>query len=152
MEIDGLTGDYYGQLQMSDLTRISVLESGVELPAAVVMASPADVATGGALASAYEGVLIETSGEVTSLSVPTGPGDYDPNGEFLLSGLRVNDFLYALSSPEIGDALRVTGVLRFANQDFKLEPREGADVEFLGLGSTLYLNIPSLTLLLRNNC
>ena len=71
-------------------------------------------------------------GEVTALNPPAGPGDSDPTSEYVLDALlRVNDFFYLTSPfPIVGDILSVSGVLRLAGNDSKLEPRGAADVEF----------------------
>ncbi len=43
--------------------------------------------------------------------------------------LRVNDYLYLTSPfPQIGDAMTITGILRFGNNNSKLEPRNEADI------------------------
>ena len=86
-------------------------------------------------------VELSVSDEVTALTAPAGPGDQDPNGEFLLGGLRVNDFIYAIESVELGDSLTVVGPLRYANGDFKLEPRSEDDVTFNGLVCMLVSNL-----------
>jgi cytosine/adenosine deaminase-related metal-dependent hydrolase len=125
--------DYYGQIQLSDAAGVVVLSSANPLPTPVTAATTA-VATGGAQADDYEAVLVTVeSGEVTQLNPPAGPGDFNPTDEYVLDdALRVNDYIYRTHPfPEIGEILTVTGVLRFANEDSKLEPRRDEDVVFV---------------------
>ena len=134
VRIDAVFSNYYGQLQLSGVAAIDVLAQGQTLPAPVEVQAQ-DVLSDAAAAAAHEGVLISVTGEVTALTAPAGPGDQDPNGEFLLDGLRVNDFIYSVESVELGDSLTVVGPLRYANGDFKVEPRSEDDVTFNGLSA-----------------
>ena len=52
-----------------------------------------------------------------------------------MDGLRVNDFIYAVDTVELGDSLTVVGPLRYANGDFKVEPRSEDDITFNGLSA-----------------
>jgi large repetitive protein len=126
---------WWGQWEGTAPEIISTDATGVPLPEPVEVDN-ADVATGGDLADDYEGVLVVTSGIVTSYDPPAGPGDADPTGEFMLDEtLRVNDQLTSLEPrPLIDDEVQVTGVLRWANDDSKLEPRSLDDIEVLLLG------------------
>jgi large repetitive protein len=137
IRIDATVSSYYGQIQLSGVSGIDVLAQGQAIPEPVVV-EPADVMTGAADAAAHEAVLISVTGAVTATTAPAGPGDQDPNGEFLLDGLRVNDLFYAIEGVEVGDSLTLVGLLRYANGDYKLEPRAEDDVSFNGL-SAAYL-------------
>jgi hypothetical protein len=94
--------------------------------------NPADVATGGPQAAALEGVLVEVDSVTVTDDAPApGPGDTAPTNEFVVTGsLRVNDFAYAVSPlPTIGTTFsRIVGVLRLANGNTKLEPRDASDL------------------------
>ncbi|HSA22685.1 MAG TPA: lamin tail domain-containing protein, partial [Myxococcota bacterium] len=128
--VSGTVKNFYGQLELDPVVSVSVLASGQSLPAPQPVL-PADVGTGGAQAPAYEGVLVGVvDGEVTALNPPAGPGDADPTQEYILGGaLKVNDYMYLSSPfPLVGDTYSVTGVLRYANNDYKLEPRDADDV------------------------
>ena len=98
-----------------------------------IQATPAQLGTDGELAAGYEGLLVVTEGSVTAQNPPAGPGDADPTNEFVLDeALRVNDLFFSPERlPERDDNLRVTGVLRFANGDSKLEPRSPEDIQVL---------------------
>ena len=119
----------------------------------MVPAAAADIATGGDRAEELEAVLVSVSSvTVSSVNPPARDGDSDPTNEYVVDGgLRVNDVLYATDPfPVPGDVLNISGVLRFAYADSKLEPRGPADVTFLssappvliGLGpSPVYLDV-----------
>jgi cytosine/adenosine deaminase-related metal-dependent hydrolase len=130
VRVNGKVTDFYGQIQMSPINGIEILAQGEPVPAAQVV-DPAQVATGGSLAAAYEGVLVSVlDAAVTALNPPAGAGDTDPTYEYVLAGgLRVNDYMYRTDPfPLVDDVYTVTGVLRYANNDSKLEPRDADDV------------------------
>lgn len=127
--VDGTVGDYFGQIQLS-LRSLEVTAPPGDGPTPVVVA-PADVATGGTRAAALEGVVVRIL-DVTALDVTpaAGPGDSAPINEFVVTGgLRVNDFVHLLNPfPLVGDEFAsITGVLRWANEHSKLEPRSEFD-------------------------
>lgn len=127
---------YYGEWEMKYPKSMTIVSSGAPLPSAV-SATPAEVATGGGLSAALEGVLVEVSNViVTAINPPAGAGDKDPTNAFVVdNSLRVNDFLYAdIDLPVVGDEFSsIVGVLRYSNDNSQLEPR-GADD--LVVGST----------------
>lgn len=123
--------DFFGQIQLSNLVDVQVVAMGVALPDSTV-ATPDEVRTQGGRADELEAALVTVQNvEVTALDLPAGPGDSDPSGESELNGLlRVGDFFYDLN-PAVGDTFdAVTGVLRFANNASKLEPRGEFDLLF----------------------
>jgi hypothetical protein len=132
VRLSGRVQDFYGQLQLTNPPAVQILASGSALPAPVPT-TPAAAGTGGPDADELEAVLVTVSGTVTALNPPAGPGDASPTNEYVLDGaLRVNDFVWATTpAPALGDELQVTGVLRWANEDSKVEPRGPADVTWL---------------------
>ena len=123
--------DFFGQRQLRAVSSLS--ELGNLYPNIVPTdVTAGDVATGGGLSEAYEGVLVRVSPvEVIITNPPAGPGDRDPTNEFVVAGgLRVNDFITSLQPlPEIGETWeQVQGVLRLGNGDVKLEPRSREDI------------------------
>ena len=131
LKITAVTGEYFGQRQLTGISEL--IDLGAVYPeVAPVIVDPATVATNGALAEAYEGVLVSVSPvEVLEQNPMPGPGDRDPNNEFVINGgLRVNDFLTDLTPlPEIGETWNlIVGVLRLGNGDYKLEPRSTNDI------------------------
>lgn len=129
-EVTGTVKEFYGEIELDGLTAITVVAEGQALPAPVVV-TPAAVGTAGADRQAYEAVLVTVvDGEVTDVSPAPGTADEPPTNEYVLDGaLRVNDLMYLTDPfPGVGDTLTVTGILRWANDNSKLEPRDADDV------------------------
>lgn len=146
--IEGAVADFFGQLQLSQIASWTVESTGhPELEP--VFVDPADVATGGPAADALEAVLVTVLDvEVTAVDLAPGPGDAAPTSEFEVDGsLRVNDMLYDIDpTPVLGEQFTaLTGVLRFANGDSKLEPRDALDV--LGGPATIATISPDMAIL-----
>jgi large repetitive protein len=130
IRVMGTIQDWWGQLQLTWITDIEVLATGTLLPTPV-FETPANLGTGGDMAEAYEGVLVMVQGStVTELNPPAGPGDDDPTNEYVLDGaLRINDFMYLTEPfPEVDSVMSIMGILRWANDDSKLEPRDAMDI------------------------
>lgn len=128
--------NYYGQIQLTGALMIAdggvtVMSTGEAAPAPELV-SPADVATDGGLAVAYEGMLVRVDNvTVTDVAPPLGAGDVAPSNEFVVDGsLRVNDFMYLVTPfPSVSQTfLSISGVLEFRNGNSKLEPRSLLDV------------------------
>ena len=128
--VTGQIQDWWGQLELTWVSDVQILDVGVKIPDPV-QESAQNLGTGGELADEYEGVLcIVQNGEVTELNPPAGAGDNDPTNEYVLDySLRVNDYFFLTEPfPEIGQLMTVMGVLRWANNDSKLEPRDEMDI------------------------
>jgi cytosine/adenosine deaminase-related metal-dependent hydrolase len=130
VRIAGQVGDFFGQVQVARLTGLEVVAPGA-LPDPIVVA-PADVATGGPRAAALEGVVVQVQDvAVTDIAPMPGAGDRDPTNEFVVeNSLRINDFLFLIEPrPGVGSRfVSLAGVLRFANENSKLEPRGLQDI------------------------
>lgn len=130
VDVEGDVGDFFGQTQLSN-SSFTVVSSG-NPPPTPVSVSAAEVATDGSRAKELEGVVVSVGTvTVTGVQLPAGPGDSDPTNEFEVEGtLRVNDYLYlAEPLPQVSDVIgNLQGVLRFANDDSKLEPRGPDDL------------------------
>ena len=128
--VSGAPNDFYGQLQLTDVTALTVSDVTTSIPPEIVNAAEAaDVME---RASALEGLFIGVRDvEVTAVNLPAGPGDSDPTQEFQVDDtLAVNDLFYLIEpQPSVGERINeLRGVLRFANGAFKLEPRGPEDV------------------------
>ncbi len=138
VEVSGTISEFYGELELTTLTALTVLATGQDLPTPVVVETSA-VGTAGVDHEAYEAVLVTVvDGVVTELNPAPGGGETAPTNEYVLDGaLRVNDLMYATSPfPAVGDSLTITGILHWANDNSKLEPRDADDVvAALGLRS-----------------
>ncbi len=125
--------NYNGQLQLNGALSaldggVAVMSTGNMMPPSLVVA-PSQVAVD---AGTLDGVLVRVDNVlVVDVAPPPGPRDVAPTNEFLLDGgLRVNDFLFAVTPfPAVGDTFAsLTGVLQLRNDQYKLEPRSVADV------------------------
>lgn len=138
------TNDRFGQRQLHAVSRIRV-EGRLAMPPARRVA-PADIATEGDKAAALEGALVEVVDVVVIDADPEpGPADAAEPFEFVVTGgLRVDDFLYRVPTPPDGARFdRIAGVLRFANNLSKIEPRDAEDVEggpVVGLADGIVVN------------
>lgn len=130
IDVRGTVANFFGQIQL-EASSLSVVSSGNALPAAVSV-TPAEVGTTGSRREALEGVLVQVSNvTVTELNPAAGPGDTDPTNAFVVDGeLRVNDYLHLADPfPSVGsEYTSITGVLRWSNNQSKLEPRDAADL------------------------
>ena len=127
-----------GAYEFYDLTEVWVrsdeaLGSGAA-PAPLRVEHPAHVATGGPLAEALEGVLIELSDLCVHNITLDCPADF---GEYLVTGdLRVDDDGETSYEPCVGDALaRLTGVLTYTFGNSKVIPRDDEDWEITARGA-----------------
>lgn len=129
--VDASYSVYFGQHQLSNVRSIEVVAQDVALPE-ITTVTAAEVGTGGARAEALEAARIQVlNATVTAVNPPAGPGDSDPTNEFVLDdALRVNDLIFTVEPfPTVGETLdRVAGVLRFANEDSKLEITGAEDI------------------------
>ena len=129
--LNATVANFNGQIQLQ-MPMINVDASmGEAAPDAIVVTS-ADVATGGAKATALEAVLVQVQNVVVSDAMPApGPGDMAPTNEFEVdASLRVNDLFFALNPlPPVGATFAsLTGILDYRNGNSKLEPRDANDV------------------------
>ncbi len=111
--------EYYGMTELKNVVLLQVLASGRPLP------GPTVLPTGDVPQEQYEGVFVRVENAVC----------VDPNlgyGEWLVddgSGpVRVDDKGYAFT-PDSGQAYNVQGPLYYSYGNFKIEPRDSADIE-----------------------
>ncbi|MBA3548147.1 MAG: hypothetical protein H0T76_16820 [Nannocystis sp.] len=113
----------FSQITLAKTNNLAVTGAGT-IPAADVVA-PADIATGGPKAENYEGCLVEVK-DVTVTS-PVEFGEFSVTG-----GLRVDDFFFVPNpgpKPAMGAAFSsITGLLGYSFEEFKLYPRDFADL------------------------
>jgi imidazolonepropionase-like amidohydrolase len=131
-----VAGTYDEYFDVSEIvaSSVTVEDAGTTLPVAPITVDPVDVANGGALAEAYESMLV-TVLDVTITDInPDAPDDFDELA--IDGGLRVDD---ALSDAQTGSGFgndcpngtmfdQITGVMGFSFDDRKLFPRGVADV------------------------
>ncbi len=132
VDIDGTVTTFHGQIELTKLTAVVIQSSGEAAPVPVEVSPAANVATGGTKAAALEGVLVRVFNvTVTDVNPPLGGSDKAPSNEFAVTGnLRIDDFIHpATPFPIVGDTFTtITGVLRLANDNSKIEPRDEIDL------------------------
>jgi hypothetical protein len=129
--VTGAVQNYFSQIELNNVSAIELVATGRPMPAPVAVV-PADIATGGARAAALEGALVRVNDvTVTNVAPALGGGDHAPSNEFIVDEkLRIDDFMFLIAPfPVLHDEFTsVTGLLRRANDDSKLEPRDTNDV------------------------
>lgn len=127
--------NFHGEIELSGGTAVVKNPDAPELPGpAPVLVTPDQIATGGAKATALEGVLVQVqSVSVTDPAPAPAGGDTAPTNEFAVTGgLRIDDFGSSplpYTMPGLDDAFNsITGVLAFRNANTKVGPRSAADV------------------------
>jgi cysteine-rich repeat protein len=131
--------DYFGQLELAQVVLpvgtdggTATISTGNPLPAAEVVANPADIATDGGMGQQLEAVLVKVNNVSVTDSAPA-PGSADPlpTNEFAVTGgLRIDDLFYKPpTAPVVGQQFTsITGLLNFRNGNMKVEPRNAADI------------------------
>ena len=134
IQLIGSVKTHYDQRQLQKIEEMIVLADNVPTPEPVDVTA-SEIALNGARAWALEGSLVRIRNvQVTNANPEPGPGDGidgAPTNEFQVDGgLIINDFILAgLALPQNGDSFsEITGILRYANNTFKLEPRNAADI------------------------
>ena len=126
VRVAGTYDEYY---DLTELTSPTVTVTGTAVvPAAIAVANPCDVGTGGALAEAHESMLLVVNDVAISDENPDAPEDYD---EFEVGGcLRVDDFVWDALDQPTGSVTytSITGVLNYSFENFKLAPRGAEDL------------------------
>lgn len=125
--------DYFGQIQLGNPVA-TILESGVEVPAPVVL-DPASIAVGGELAAAYEGSLVTVENVSVTDIDPAGSSGETVENEFVVTGdLTIDDFFYLTNPFPVVDQFLpgITGMVRYSWGRNKLCPRFAEDVDFGG--------------------
>ena len=114
----------YSELTLSNPDNLTITGAGTVPDPAVV--APADIATGGAKAEAYEGVLVK----VEDVTVTAPVVEF---GEFTVTGGLVVDDLFFVPEPGPSPAMdqvyaSITGLLAYSFEVFKLSPRSLDDL------------------------
>jgi hypothetical protein len=117
------------QIEVANASGVTVLGSG-PAPAPEVIADPASIATGGSATEDYESVLVRVENVTVTDANPDAPMEF---GEFAVTGnLRIDDVFFAIADwtkPAMGASYTsITGVLIYDFSNFKLEPRDQADL------------------------
>jgi predicted extracellular nuclease len=124
--INGLYTEYFEMSQISASQAGDVTVTGTDTVPAPAVVPAADIATGGAKAENWEGVLVRVEG----VTVAT---EADNFGEWTVdSMLHVDDLFFAIADwpkPAVGEMFAsITGPLMYSFDNFKIAPRDPADL------------------------
>lgn len=127
VKVTGRYAEYYGLSQINE-PEVQILGAGT-VPAPIVV-SPADIATGGSKAEAYESMLVQVANVSVIDTNPDAPADRDT---FVVTGgLWVDDQAWGpLTNKDttLGTSFRsITGVLFYGFDQSRLAPRSAADL------------------------
>ncbi len=122
VEIVGEVTMYYGLVEIANLSKMVILNSGNGLPEAIALAT-GDINTGGKKARMYQSVFVKVTGKVDNL-----PDQYK---EWSLNdgsgSINVDDLFYEFT-PNLGQNYTVQGPLYYSYSNYKIEPREAGDI------------------------
>lgn len=137
---------FFSQIQLTDAA-IEILSSGNPAPTPVAVTS---AIAGGDVPTALEAVLVRVENAiVTELEPTAGPGDNNPNNEFVVDdALRINDLMHRADPFPVVSAVysSITGILNYRNGNSKLEPRDHSD---LVLGAPILIDFAPGTTYVR---
>ena len=130
LTVNGAYTEYFGntQVYLYDWTVLGT--TNVPLP--YVAEYPEHLATGGAAAEWFEGVLVRVDDVETTHTQPDCPDEF---GEFEVTGdLRIDDMGFYWDA-RLGDQFEsITGPLHFTFGNHKIEPRSESDIAWLSKG------------------
>jgi large repetitive protein len=126
VDVAGTVADFFGQIDLTSVSAVTVVNAAIEAPPAPVVATAAEVTTGGSRAAALEAVLVQL-GAASITAVNAGAGEFTVNDG--AGTVVVDDFLFALPGPTVNQTFAsVTGVLARRSSVSKLEPRALTDL------------------------
>ncbi len=125
--VTGTFDEFYGASQLEVAGAADVMVTGTTDVPAPALVAPADIATGGPKAEAYEGVLVR----VDAVTVVDNSLDF---GEWTVDGdLRVDDLFFAMADwvkPAPGTLYdAIIGPLAYTFDDTKIAPRTADDLQ-----------------------
>jgi hypothetical protein len=127
VKVTGRVTNFFGQIELDNVTAVDVLAVGPEAPPAPIAVTLAEIKTGGTRAAALESVIVAL-GAGTVGTVDTMFNEYTlTNGT---DSVIVDDFLFLqVPLPTVGQAYVATrGILALRNSASKLEPRDAGDL------------------------
>jgi len=135
IRVTGTVREYYNETRIEDVTKVDTLNENVSVPGYTVVTTGEVSSSNPETAEQYEGVLVEISDLTVTDSLPDAPNNY---GEFEVDDgtgeVRVDDAGNFSGNSDsirfhVGDQIAtVRGVLDYSFNDFKIAPRDSADV------------------------
>lgn len=133
--VSGNVQEAFMETQIAGMGATITFTAAGTAPAAEAIADPSSIATGGATAENYEGVLVTVTNVKVVSANPDGMMDF---GEWSVGAtatpLRIDNQMTPRPAVLVVDQCiaSITGVLRFSFSNFKLEPRSSADIVLVG--------------------
>ena len=126
LTISGAYDEFFEYTELKVAAAADIKKTGTAAVPDPEVVAAADIATGGAKAEAYEGVLVQVENAKVTAAV-------DMNGEFIVDGkLHVDDLFFAKLdwvAPKINDVFAsISGPLAYGFDQFKISPRSPADL------------------------
>ncbi|MDD3741340.1 MAG: hypothetical protein PHH30_08870, partial [Bacteroidales bacterium] len=115
--VSATVAEYEGLTELSTITNITVQSSGNTIEA------PTSLTTGNVGVEMYEGVLITTTGVCTNADAGYGMWEINDGSGTIL----IDDPMYAYTAV-LGNSYTVTGLVDYSFDEWKILPRDAADV------------------------
>ncbi len=144
IKVSGIVSDFFGQLQLSNITQVQTETRSVILPTDEVLSR-----LDGREREVESQLICLFDLTVSNVAPEPGPGDSAPSYEFVVEdedaaySIIVNDALYRPAQmPTLGTYFeRICGVYHVANGAYKIEPRDQSDFDtgpsrVIGVGPT----------------
>lgn len=116
IEVTGQVEEYFNLTEIKIMSSIggssNILSSNNELYNPTLISS---------VSEEFESVLVKAAGTCTEL-----PNEY---GEWSLSGITIDDYLYDGFTPMLNSDYTITGPLNYAYSLFRINPRSASDIE-----------------------
>ena len=129
VKISGRVANFQGQIELDNVSDVTVQAIGPEAPPAPVATTYAEIKTGGALAAKLEAVIVSLPAATVSDTT-----QFATFGEYVVTDntdtLIVDDFLFkANPAPQNGESFTaVRGIVALRQMVSKLEPRDASDL------------------------
>ena len=144
VEVTGAVEEYFDKTQISS-PAVVISSQGNSLPVAEVLAT-ADLS-----AEAWEGVLVQTTGVVTSTSLGFGEWSLsDGSGDAVADDAAYDAIGGELAA--VGNELQLSGVLDYSFGAFKVQPRDVTDVLLFGCSTAGAANFNPLATIDDGSC
>jgi hypothetical protein len=127
--LTGTVKEFYGVTEITNVTYFAILDT-VRKEVPPVLVSTGEIGTGGTMAEAYEGVLVQVRNvKITNPDLGYGEWEVDDG----TGPCRVDDAAEYYFDPSAYDSVKsITGVLDYSYGNTKIEPRLAYDVEEWG--------------------
>lgn len=136
VQVYGVVEEYYDKTEISDVTDVTILSSGNDLPNPVIESCGALNGSDFLLSESYESVLVN----VENVTVVEEMNEY---GEWMVydsDSLMVDDRGDYVYEPQNGDQLHIIGILDYSYSIYRVQPRDDDDINYAGDLPQLVIN------------